>query len=142
MSIIYECNVVEAKYETNQRLTIKFQLKPNTHFAALGSSVLWMCRFDSCHPHLLIHKDLEQIAPSPFFMGRARNSKLVIALDCRWFCVDSFGDVADLIFRQFNKGPTNMASLQKLPAGTYHISIPFGGKRYKRSLKRRTSRPR
>ena len=28
-----------------------------------------------------------------------------------------------------------MASLQKFPSGTYHITIPFGGKRYKRSLK-------
>ena len=28
-----------------------------------------------------------------------------------------------------------MASLQKFPSGTFHITIPFGGKRYKRSLK-------
>ena len=33
-----------------------------------------------------------------------------------------------------------MASLQKFPSGTFHITIPFGGKRYKRSLKTKDRR--
>ena len=33
-----------------------------------------------------------------------------------------------------------MASLQQFPSGSFHISIQFGGKRYKRSLKTKNLR--
>ena len=125
MPIIKKCNVVETKDSSIQRLTIEFQPESNTHFAALGSSVLWTCRFDSCHPHSLTHKDLEQLAPSPFFMDRGQKSKLVIALESRWFCVDSFGDVADLTFTQSNTGSNEHGITTEIPIRhvPYHDSI-------------------